>query len=535
MRKKSLIIAVSLLPLVSADQALAGNAGAAFVGGLIGGAMGAGAYSAPRARRSRPATTPSKARAAAPAAVVTVTPWMAAPTASGGMTLTSGQGVSFSYDESGAPLLIVQPNAFVPPTAFNTEVPLSVVVDGHAFAVLQADVRENGLVVHDVQVIALEQQLKPAHKATFTSPFASVEVALSGFTKSADQLEMMRQQMVIMAATNPDKAKQVAAGNLPQSTTVVQVQVNGASTQPQPASDTGSQTGIVQAAAVQDLSSQTIAAGNAVNIDIGDASQVNKRIGDLQVEIGILTKVLTEQKDEQATAADEDDKLTLEQTIAAITSHLDVLEQEYDAKNTTFETYLTSVKPDDKNLYMSARKASQVFPKVPYYIPGTKEQGVFWLEPKVTNVGELMFNFRLVDPEAENETTRDLIEVNLDQLESIRNALVKLRKDSTVAHDNKIRKIYAKRVICFPEAQCPEEHLNGEKGKTSTEVIFLIYEDGSTAGRLQLNKGAFQDGVNFSIDSALLLQAYLAHVIKEAKLEFKSGTQTTKDLDQMFQ
>ena len=494
MRKKSLIIAVSLLPLVSADQALAGNAGAAFVGGLIGGAMGAGAYSAPRARRSRPATTPSKARAAAPAAVVTVTPWMAAPTASGGMTLTSGQGVSFSYDESGAPLLIVQPNAFVPPTAFNTEVPLSVVVDGHAFAVLQADVRENGLVVHDVQVIALEQQLKPAHKATFTSPFASVEVALSGFTKSADQLEMMRQQMVIMAATNPDKAKQVAAGNLPQSTTVVQVQVNGASTQPQPASDTGSQTGIVQAAAVQDLSSQTIAAGNAVNIDIGDASQVNKRIGDLQVEIGILTKVLTEQKDEQATAADEDDKLTLEQTIAAITSHLDVLEQEYDAKNTTFETYLTSVKPDDKNLYMSARKASQVFPKVPYYIPG-----------------------------------------NLDQLESIRNALVKLRKDSTVAHDNKIRKIYAKRVICFPEAQCPEEHLNGEKGKTSTEVIFLIYEDGSTAGRLQLNKGAFQDGVNFSIDSALLLQAYLAHVIKEAKLEFKSGTQTTKDLDQMFQ
>ncbi len=63
----------------------------------------------------------------------------------------------------------------------------------------------------------------------------------------------------------------------------------------------------------------------------------------------------------------------------------------------------------------------------------------------------------------------------------------------------------------------------------------MIYEDGSTGGRLQQNKGAFQEGVNFSIDSALLLQAYLAHVIKEAKLEFESGTRTQQQLDDMFQ
>jgi len=532
MRKKSLIIAVSLLSLVSADQAVAGNAGAALVGGMIGGAIGAAmsnrAYSAPRARRSKPATSPRKSKTVPRATAVAAVPWIATPNMAGGMSVSNGEGVTFTYGEKGDPVLFIRPNAFVPPAAFNTVVPLSVVVDGRAFAVLQAEVRENGLVVHDVQVIALEQQLKPAHKATFTSAFASTDISLSGFTKSIDQLEMMRQQMVILASTNPEKAKQVAEQNL--SATVVQVQVSNTTTQPaqpQPAGD--------EAQADQTQPTQVAATGTTVSIDIGDAEEVNKRIGDLQVEIEILHKVLTEQKDEQAEAKDADDRLTLEETIAAIASHIDELTREYDEKNSKFEVYLTSVKPNDKDLYMTARKASQVFPKVPYYIPGTKEQGVFWLEPKVTNVGELMFNFRLIDPAAENETTRDLIEVNLDQLESIRNALVKLRKNSTVAHENKIRKIYAKRVVCFPTDQCPAEHQNGQKGKSSTEVVFLIYEDGATAGRLQLNKGAFQDGVNFSIDSALLLQAYLAHVIKEAKLEFKSGTQTTKDLDQMFQ
>jgi len=545
-RKRMAVIAMSLLSMVATDQAFAGNAGAAFVGGVIGGAIGGAigsAQSSSRARRSKPSASPvrkskSSTKRAATSATQAAPPWMAFPTATGGMIVTDGEGVTFTYDEKGDPLLIVQPNTFIPPAALNTAVPLSIVVDGRAFAVLQAEVRQNGLVVHDVQVLALQQQLKPAHKASFTSAFASTEISLAGFTKSIQQLDMMRQQMAILAATNPAKAREVAAGNIQQSTTVVQVQLNAAAAQPQ--AGAAVLAGTAQATTTQQTVTEASAelvqvSQGSVAVDIGDAQKVNKRIGELQVEIAILTKVLTEQKDEQSTVTDADDKLTLEETIAAITSHIGLLEQEYDEKNARFETYLTSVKPDDKDLYLTARKASQVFPKVPYYIPGTKEQGVFWLEPTVTKVGDLMFNFRLIDPAAENDTTRDLIEVNLEQLENVRTALVKLRKNSQIAHENKIRKIYDKRMTCFPVDQCPVEHQNGQKGKSSTEVLFLIYEDGSTAGRLQLNKGAFQDGVNFSIDSALLLQAYLAHVIKEAKLEFKSGTQTTKDLDQMFQ
>ena len=63
----------------------------------------------------------------------------------------------------------------------------------------------------------------------------------------------------------------------------------------------------------------------------------------------------------------------------------------------------------------------------------------------------------------------------------------------------------------------------------------IIKRHGSTAGRIQRNKGRFVEGYNVSIESAMLLQAYLGRVIKEAKLEFDSGTQDKKSLDQLFQ
>jgi hypothetical protein len=71
--------------------------------------------------------------------------------------------------------------------------------------------------------------------------------------------------------------------------------------------------------------------------------------------------------------------------------------------------------------------------------------------------------------------------------------------------------------------------------RTATEIRFIVYEDGSTAGRIQRDKGRFVEGYNVSIDSAMLLQAYLAHVIKEATQEYDAGTQDKKALDQLFQ
>lgn len=277
------------------------------------------------------------------------------------------------------------------------------------------------------------------------------------------------------------------------------------------------------------------AVNEAAQMSSEAAAQMNRRIGDLSAQIATLSKVLEQQREEEAKAPDPDGKLTVEQAIAAIESRLGRLRAELNEKDKTFSRYLTSVQPNDRDLYLTARKASETYPKVPFYIPGTSETGEFWVEPKVTDTGDLVFNFRLIDPTAENETTRELVVMNLDQLKQTQAALFKLRKNSQTAHDNKIRENYAKRVVCFPSDQCPAEREKGQRGKTSTEIVFMIYEDGSTGGRLQLNKGAYQEGVNFSIDSALLLQAYLAYVMKEAKLEFESGVRTQKQLDQMFQ
>jgi hypothetical protein len=129
---------------------------------------------------------------------------------------------------------------------------------------------------------------------------------------------------------------------------------------------------------------------------------------------------------------------------------------------------------------------------------------------------------------------RGIVDINLSDIEETQKALLKLRDWSKIAHEQTVRRNYEKRVTCFPASECPPD---GETvdNKASTEIRFNVYEDGSTAGRIQRDKGHFVEGYNISIDSAMLLQAYLGHVIKEAKSEYNFGTQDKKSLDQLFQ
>ena len=264
-----------------------------------------------------------------------------------------------------------------------------------------------------------------------------------------------------------------------------------------------------------------------------NAAAVNKKIADLSAQINVLTNVVTEQK-ELATSATQDEKPTIQKAIDAVNAQVDVLKKQYSAIDKNFSNYLTSIKPNDKDLYLSARKASEIYPKIPYYIPGTSETGEFWVEPVVTDKGDLRFEFKFIDNQAIVEKTRGQIDMNLAEIGDAQKALFKLHNWAEVAHQQKLRKNYEKRVTCFPAAECPAD---GDRldGKSSTEIRFNVYEDGSTAGRIQRNKGRFIEGYNVSIDSAMLLQAYLNHVIKEAKAEYQSGTQDKKALDQLFQ
>src|SRR5262249_41630025 len=63
---------------------------------------------------------------------------------------------------------------------------------------------------------------------------------------------------------------------------------------------------------------------------------------------------------------------------------------------------------------------------------------------------------------------------------------------------------------------------------------FKVYEDGSTAGRFQRNKGRFEEGFNVSIDSASMLQAYFKHVLTVGKEDLEAGSRTDDQMRQLF-
>jgi hypothetical protein len=264
-----------------------------------------------------------------------------------------------------------------------------------------------------------------------------------------------------------------------------------------------------------------------------NAASVNGRIADLQSQIQVLEKVAAEQLELQKTASN-DLRASVDRAVEAVNAQLARLKSEYSSIDKSFTLYLTSVTPNDRDLYLTARKASEVYPKIPYYIPGTSETGEFWVEPGVSDRGEMRFGFKFVDATAAIDKVRETIDMTLPEIEDTQKALFTLRSWSDIAHQQKLRKVYEKRVTCFPVSECAPDGERTE-GKASTEIRFNVYEDGSTAGRIQRNKGRFIEGYNVSIESAMLLQAYLAHVIKEAKQEFDSGTQDKKSLDQLFQ
>ena len=278
-------------------------------------------------------------------------------------------------------------------------------------------------------------------------------------------------------------------------------------------------------------SKKTEPPGGDVTISAQDANLINKRIGDLGAQIEILTKVVGEQS-ELKKQANVEMRVPVEETITALNSRIKQLKSEYDVKDEEFSRYLTSVRPNDRDFYLTARRASESYPKIPYYISGTKEIGEFWIEPTVTDKGELLFGFKFVDTEASVEKVRGNIDMSRPEIEEVQNALLKLHEWSEKAHHENVRS-YEKRVVCFPEKDCPPD---GERidGKSSTEIRFIVNEDGATAGRIQRNKGLFVEGYNVSIDSALMLQAYLNHVIKAANKEYTSGRRTKKELDEMF-
>lgn len=193
--------------------------------------------------------------------------------------------------------------------------------------------------------------------------------------------------------------------------------------------------------------------------------------------------------------------------------------------------YGTPIRPTNANLGVTAAKASEVFPRVPYYIPGTEEIGELWIKPHVTNEGILMYDFNFVAAQSDFDKIKDTIEMTSENVRSVSEALVKVTEWSDKALSQGLRRHYEKSAICFPMAMCGKT----EAGNNSAEVIFVVYEDGSTAARLQENKGKFRSGYNVSIESGLLLAAYMDYMAEIGEKEFEANTMTDTDLDALFE
>ena len=290
---------------------------------------------------------------------------------------------------------------------------------------------------------------------------------------------------------------------------------------------TNTRTNVVVNQAAQ---SQNVTVNNTEVIQTNIATvYVNSK--ELQQEFDrLVTQLkLLEQISEHVRAKASDDESR--KKLSAITKRITELEKlvksyERDSKS----KYGVPIKPSNANLGVTAAKASEVFPRVPYYIPGTEEIGEMWIKPYVSNGGELLYDFNFVDKTAEFGKIKDTIVLSADNIGTVSKALVKVNEWSDKALEKNMRRRFAKSAACFPEAMCGKR----EAGKTSTEVVFMLYEDGSTSTKIQQNKGKFQSGYNVSVESGLLLSAYADYMIEIGSKEFMAATMTDEELDAEF-
>ena len=274
---------------------------------------------------------------------------------------------------------------------------------------------------------------------------------------------------------------------------------------------------------------QTVIQNNTVN-NTAIVQRLENEASDLRGMMALYRDIIREQSQQNATVSACHGVAA--ETRAVLTNRLREVETGFRERTTQLSGYVTSIRPNDPDLKITARRASELFPKIPFYIPATPETGEFWLEPNVTDTGELAFNLKFIDTGAGIDKVRSTIPLNVRELETVRDALCKLTDWATVAHKNRVTN-FSKRASCFPEARCPEE--GGKRdGVSSTEIIFAVQEDGRTSGRIQRNRGRFTDGYNMSMESVLLLQAYLNHVLLEGKQEFDAGTRTREEVRDLF-
>ena len=193
--------------------------------------------------------------------------------------------------------------------------------------------------------------------------------------------------------------------------------------------------------------------------------------------------------------------------------------------------FSTPIKPNNANLSITAFRSAEIFPKIPFYMPGTNEIGEMLVIPRVTDDGYLVYQLDFLDPTSVYDKVRDSINIFHEDIDKTIMGLGKISVWTEVAQKQKINKRVSKTSVCIPSDVCESK----KEGVTSTEVIFQVYEDGSTSGRIQRNKGLFSTGYNLSVESTVLLSSYLIYMKEIGAREFRTGSMSETEIEDLFQ
>lgn len=194
------------------------------------------------------------------------------------------------------------------------------------------------------------------------------------------------------------------------------------------------------------------------------------------------------------------------------------------------KTFLTPIRPTNASSRVTARKLAELFPKVPFYLDSTTEVGEMRIRPYVSDLGEQLFELEFVDITSKSEERIEEFDMTTEEVQVLSRALEKSYAWSGTAKEKQVRD-FRKTVDCITQNECD---VRLDK-KTSTQLDFRAYSDGSTGAVLVRNKGArFSSQYSFSIESALLLSAYADFIWDKAMKEFDAETRTGEEIDSLF-
>ena len=257
--------------------------------------------------------------------------------------------------------------------------------------------------------------------------------------------------------------------------------------------------------------------------NVNNQSEAQKKLDEIQASLNMyeaISKVVKRQKPDVRSRF----RIAINKEIKKLNAEKQSLEQEFSNQ------YSTPIRPSNQKLNISSFKASETFPKIPFYVPGTNEIGEMLTIPRVTDEGYLVYRLDFLDPTLTYEKVRDSISIPHENINEVIKALLNIDKWTITAQENNLTRRVSKTSLCIPTGRCE----NKKKGVMSTEIVFQVYEDGSTAGRIQRNKGTYSVGYNLSVESSVLLSAYLTYMRDTGFKEFNIRNMSDEEVKSLF-